>query len=326
MSDIGALAATTREVYRQLLRRPGLTPEDLAVRCDRAVDDVWRDIDVLRSHGLLTVDPADPKRPRPVRPDRVIDELIRAGERELERREHELDVARRDLLDAVDDYLVGQRRESGDLSLEIVVGLAAIRARLDDFTRATKREYLALMTGVNDSADVIEAARDEDADLYARHVSIRTIYPAAVREMPNIWAYALETAAAGEQIRLSDDIPARMLIRDREAAVVPLDPTDPDAAAVFIDSPVVVSTLVSLFELCWARATPILAGTTTEAAGPRDSALLNLLAAGAKDETIARQLGLNVRTVRRDIATLMNELRASTRFQAGVQASRRGWV
>lgn len=85
------------------------------------------------------------------------------------------------------------------------------------------------MTGVNDSADVIEAAREEDTDLHARQVSIRTIYPTAGREMPNIWTYALETAAAGEQIRVSDDIPARLRIRDGEAAVVPLDPKDPDA-------------------------------------------------------------------------------------------------
>jgi DNA-binding NarL/FixJ family response regulator len=45
---------------------------------------------------------------------------------------------------------------------------------------------------------------------------------------------------------------------------------------------------------------------------------------GAKDETIARQLGVSLRTVRRRVAELMDELGASTRFQAGMEAVRRG--
>jgi DNA-binding NarL/FixJ family response regulator len=48
--------------------------------------------------------------------------------------------------------------------------------------------------------------------------------------------------------------------------------------------------------------------------------LLGLLVAGLKDETIARQLGVSLRTVQRRIAALMHELGARTRFQAGVAA------
>ena len=54
--------------------------------------------------------------------------------------------------------------------------------------------------------------------------------------------------------------------------------------------------------------------------------LLRQLAAGAKDEQIARTLGLSLRTVRRRVADLMIELGADTRFQAGVEAARRGWL
>jgi DNA-binding NarL/FixJ family response regulator len=54
--------------------------------------------------------------------------------------------------------------------------------------------------------------------------------------------------------------------------------------------------------------------------------LLSQLAGGAKDEQIARALGLSVRTVRRRVAELLVELGADSRFQAGVEAVRRGWI
>ena len=48
-----------------------------------------------------------------------------------------------------------------------------------------------------------------------------------------------------------------------------------------------------------------------------------LLAGGATDETIARQLGLSTRTVERRVRAMLDQLGAETRFQAGVQAARR---
>ena len=54
--------------------------------------------------------------------------------------------------------------------------------------------------------------------------------------------------------------------------------------------------------------------------------LLEQLARGAKDEQIARTLGLSLRTVRRRVADLMDDLGAGSRFQAGVEAVRRGWI
>jgi DNA-binding CsgD family transcriptional regulator/predicted transcriptional regulator len=87
------------------------------------------------------------------------------------------------------------------------------------------------------------------------------------------------------------------------------------------------------------------ASTTTGAAGGRVSAdgppdpatglraptvderdLLAFVAAGATDDVIARQLGISPRTLRRRLHDLFDELGASNRFHAGVEAARRGWV
>ena len=53
-------------------------------------------------------------------------------------------------------------------------------------------------------------------------------------------------------------------------------------------------------------------------------AILRLMADGEKDEAISRRLSISVRTCRRHIADYMSQVGASSRFQAGVIASRNG--
>ncbi|CAL9532836.1 helix-turn-helix domain-containing protein [Streptomyces sp. enrichment culture] len=60
--------------------------------------------------------------------------------------------------------------------------------------------------------------------------------------------------------------------------------------------------------------------------GPEQRELLRLLAAGLKDEAIARRLGVHVHTARRRISRLLEALEARTRFQAGARATARGWL
>jgi predicted transcriptional regulator/DNA-binding CsgD family transcriptional regulator len=57
-----------------------------------------------------------------------------------------------------------------------------------------------------------------------------------------------------------------------------------------------------------------------------EQAILALIGAGLKDEVIARRLGMSTRSLRRRSHELMVELGADNRFQAGVEAARRGWV
>jgi DNA-binding CsgD family transcriptional regulator/predicted transcriptional regulator len=87
-----------------------------------------------------------------------------------------------------------------------------------------------------------------------------------------------------------------------------------------------------------ARTTSGASGVRVAADGPPDAAtglraptvderdLLAFVAAGATDDVIARQLGISPRTLRRRLHDLFDELGASNRFHAGVEAARRGWV
>ncbi|MFF9869684.1 LuxR C-terminal-related transcriptional regulator [Streptomyces sp. NPDC013953] len=62
----------------------------------------------------------------------------------------------------------------------------------------------------------------------------------------------------------------------------------------------------------------------TEDFSPKEREVLAMLAAGAKDEAIARRLGCSERTLLRLLTALVAKLGAESRFAAGVQAARLG--
>lgn len=67
-------------------------------------------------------------------------------------------------------------------------------------------------------------------------------------------------------------------------------------------------------------------GPPADRPGEQDRELLAMLAAGMKDRATARALGVTERTVTRRITQLMRQLGAQTRFQAALQAAKRGWL
>jgi len=54
--------------------------------------------------------------------------------------------------------------------------------------------------------------------------------------------------------------------------------------------------------------------------------MLNPLASGLTDESIANHTGTAVRTVRRHVSAILEVLQVDSRFAAGVAAVRRGWL
>jgi DNA-binding NarL/FixJ family response regulator len=123
------------------------------------------------------------------------------------------------------------------------------------------------------------------------------------------------------------------LLLSESAAMVPLrsDPVDLETWLVVHES-VLLDALSALFEMYWERAVPLHTKQDGEQlTGPdrpseSDRALLSLLAAGQTDQAIADSLGWHERTAHRHLRAMMQRLDAATRFQAGYQAVRRGWL
>jgi DNA-binding CsgD family transcriptional regulator len=143
-----------------------------------------------------------------------------------------------------------------------------------------------------------------------------------VHEAPQVLAARV---AAGEQIRVLPDLSTRLLVVGDSHAVVPEPLGYADAPLSIVRQRGVVAAVKQWFELLWERAVV----PSLDPGSPRVDLrgfVLQQLAAGAHDEQIARMLGISLRTVRRRVADLMAELGADSRFQAGVEAARRGWL
>jgi DNA-binding CsgD family transcriptional regulator len=152
----------------------------------------------------------------------------------------------------------------------------------------------------------------------------RAIYPVlALHEAPDV---LMARARAGEQVRVVAELPTRLIVLGTTHAVVPEPLGMADEPRVLVRQRSLVEALTMLFELMWERAAPVPDLDLGEARPDLRRFLLQQLAAGAKDEQIARALGISLRTVRRRVADLLIDLGVDSRFQAGVEAVRRGWL
>jgi len=157
--------------------------------------------------------------------------------------------------------------------------------------------------------------------LLARGVRVRGVYAPEALEIPGALALLREAVANGEEARVYVDVPLKLAIADRTVAILPFTSTTSTMidSALVVYAPTLLDALVKLFDLLWQVAEPVLPQAETP-----DERLLSLLAAGLKDEAIARQLGISLRTVHRRTSDLSTALGARTRFQAGVLAERKG--
>lgn len=152
----------------------------------------------------------------------------------------------------------------------------------------------------------------------------RAIYPArALREAPEALA---ARARLGERVRVISEVPTRMFIFGDAHAVLPEPIGFTDEPRVHVRQRSVVAALTLWFELLWTHAAPVPELESGRGLPDGRQFLLEQLMAGATDELIARKLGISLRTVRRRVAELMSDLGVDTRFQAGVEAVRRGWL
>lgn len=123
----------------------------------------------------------------------------------------------------------------------------------------------------------------------------------------------------GQTHRTSDAIGTEFLVLG-EAAVVTLETWgDVTSPYVVIRHPALVRCFAAWFDAVWSVSPAV-----ELSAGEGDDALVRLLALGAKDEMIARTLGLSLRTVRRRVAGLVERYGVATRFQLGAALERDG--
>ena len=154
----------------------------------------------------------------------------------------------------------------------------------------------------------------------ARGVRFRVVYDPSVFERGDLTRAMLNSVRQGEEARVSTNVSTRLLIRDREEFIIHI--SEASAAshlAVQLTSPVLADFINDSFTKVWETALQVSnrkfeSGTLLE---DDEIQILRLLAAGQEDESVARALGVSVRTVQRKIQTLQRGFGAASRFQLG---------
>ncbi|UJP09414.1 LuxR C-terminal-related transcriptional regulator [Microbacterium sp. KUDC0406] len=315
------LGEVEERAYRALLRHPRLLVRELGAALGVPTATARRAAEALTMAGLVTVDDASPPQYAPVDPRIGIPILVRARQAELERATAAIDTY-------AAEYMERMLRSEPQQLVEVLDGPSIISERLDALLRNAEREVIAFEEPPY-VTDVPRSESETEEVLLARGVSVRAVYGAGVLDVPERVDAIRRLSGLGEEARVAAHVPLKMMLIDRRVAVVPLTAREESTrtTAVLVWQSRLCDALVELFEATWEMASPVFADAAPvgDLSG-LDSELLRLLSAGLKDETVARHLGLSERTVRRHVAELIDRLGASSRFQAGAQAARRGWV
>ena len=317
------LSATAETVWQALLRWPDADRADLSSRAGADGDQVDAALQELQERGLVEPAPA-PLGFAAADPRIAIEYAVAAEQRDLADRLTNLSALRAHLPALAQEYARGRQRIDAELPIEVVNGLEATRSRILMLEEAAHTEVLSVQEQL--SPRPVVAALQQDLASLARGVAGRTLVQRDALADEEAFHYFGTVAAAGEQVRMVDQVPARLLVFDNEVAVVPLDASDRARGALFVRVRTIVDMCVFLFERMWADASPLFVVAANGAPSGRAARILELMAAGRKDETIARSLGVGVRTVRRDIAVLMADLGEHSRASTVAAAIRRGWL
>lgn len=246
--------------------------------------------------------------------------ILARDERRLDVRRHDIAEARQALLQLVSSF-AGPDQGRGTPVWEVVAAELApdlLRHLLATTTDIVRSSVLSLDVGPG-----LDRASIEEGQQYLRAARFRqrTLYPMDVMETPAGRAWIRSWGLAGEVQRLSLAPPSDFAIFDDDAVVAVATWGDVAADYVLIREPMIVGAFTALFDRSFERALPAAGESSEGEAATADLQLLRLLGRGLKDESIARYLGVSLRTVRRRVAHLMDVHAAETRFQLGVAAA-----
>nr|WP_241265881.1 helix-turn-helix transcriptional regulator [Streptomyces boncukensis] len=311
-----------------MLARPDLGVPQLAAELGWNISDVRAALDELARLSLVRQTDQQPGGLLLVNPEVSLVSLLARQETELTERQREIISGRLAVNQIVAEYVdsvQNQRR----LEVEELTGIDTVRARLAELTQGCTSEVMDFTTGGGQSDASRDASRPLDQELLERGVRMRSLYLESVTNHPDTVSYLEWLTGLGARVRLAPSLPLRMVIFDRESAIVPSNPDNTSVGALLLRGKSLVSALCGLFEHIWETSPPF------GGSAPRDDgtglssqarAVLRLLARGHTDEVVARKLGVSVRTARRVTAELMAALGARSRFQAGVIAGELGWL
>ncbi|MBG6225344.1 DNA-binding CsgD family transcriptional regulator [Arthrobacter sp. CAN_A2] len=321
------LGATSLEVYRYAVGHPGWTRSEASDALGLTLRRIDEAVGELSDRRLLSPQAGSADGLVAVSPDVALADLVDADEREMQELKARISAQRRELSSLLPTFLDARKHALASTSVETLEDPHLIHRVLIDYGRdVTEKVYIA-QPGQGSTADVHEESVRKDLELLGNGVRRRTLYDTSTRDHVPTRKAVEAIAAGGGQFGVLPFIPLRMLIFDEKLALVGRRLTRDDKAALVIRDHSLIHIFTHLFDIAWELSESFL--SPQQVGSPLNSmqrSILQGLANGLSDESIARRLDINVRTCRRHIAWMLETLRADSRFQAALKARDAGWI
>ncbi|MFB8236065.1 LuxR C-terminal-related transcriptional regulator [Kitasatospora purpeofusca] len=250
------------------------------------------------------------------------DTALRAQEEALRAQRRRIQQERDGLAALVPVYLQARQHAFPQGTIDHLPDKFAVRALLCDVIDSCRSEVLVSKHGGSFPPAALREALPRDLALLGRGIRMRSLYQHATRFDQPTRLHAEQLIGAGAEIRTLPEVLPQMIIVDGALALLPAR----SGGALIIREPDLLAYLLDVFARDWENATPFATGPQAahDIAVTVKQSILVLLAKGLKDESIARRLGISLRTCRRHVSEILEALGAHSRFQAGVIAERRG--
>ena len=204
-------------------------------------------------------------------------------------------------------------------------GIPTITRFLESVVDDATTELLTAQPQAGRTPSQLAAAAQRDGQALERGVSLRTLYQHSARRSSATHTYVLAVTRKGAEVRTLDEFFNRMIVVDRQLAVIPS--AESLDVAVAIREPSVVAYLVDVFERSWERARPFGdkgSSTVRDIAAEQRAMTIRMLIEGHADPASAKRLGVSPRTYAGYVADLKEEYEAQTRFQLGYYMGQKG--
>ncbi|MFI1409878.1 hypothetical protein ACH4Y0_08155 [Streptomyces sp. NPDC020707] len=311
----------TRELYQIARTRPVWSVAEFAEHAAVPPSEVEDSLRYLERLGLLTPSHRSTSGYRANSPELALSRIFAA---EAERHsEYEKQIARtREVIGALtEEFLHLSSSPSGGIHVEDLRGADQTNAFLDDAAHRVSRSAYLMYQGGIPSERAIDDMYLRDKAAMSKGVEIRFLYANFVATADHVKNYLRDVAKEGADVRVTSSLPLNLAIFDTEKVLVFGGPEGEISIAAAISAESMAKTFQAIFDFFWTTAEPI--DTYSErsfaALTPQMEAIVRMFAEGVKDETIARRLGVSVRTLSRITATLLDRLNVETRFQAGMK-------
>ena len=322
------LDAAEEAVYRQLVACGSARVDDLAESTGRPAAEIRAVLGTLTARGLTTTAvtaPSGEDEPSyvPAPPAVSLGAL-------LQRRQADLRAAEIAVAALAEEY-----RTAGlptDV-VEILTDPDIVRRRFLQIQDAARREVLSMV--VPNLTVVPHRENTAERAAMRRGVRYRALLDRRALSGPDMTQDVRDSLSAGQQIRVVDAVPVKMMIVDGETAFLPLHGDRPESpSSLLVHRSGLLAVLLAFFEAEWDRGFPLQSDPSAEELieshpgdlDELDRQVLHLLLSGLTDQAIAGQLNLSLRTVHRRISQLMHKARVDSRVQLGWVAARKRWA